>query len=190
MADPKIKYDIEAAVSGDADVNRLAKELEQLDGSLSPALAERAQLTVQRLRELGAEKAAIDRFGELKAASEAAGTKLQEAQQQAQDFARSLASTAAPTRAQTGQLEKLRDAVNAAEKELQKQTAALDDSRAALTRAGIPIEGLSKKQAELRKEIANSIIESPSALGSTAIATNVFRSRSARPKTHHIASPW
>ena len=58
MADPKIRYDIGATVSGDAEINRLATELEKLDSSLDPALAERARLTAQRIRELGEQQAA------------------------------------------------------------------------------------------------------------------------------------
>ena len=58
MADPKIRYDIEANATGAADVNRLATELEKLDSSIDPAAAARAEELAQKLRLLGQQQAA------------------------------------------------------------------------------------------------------------------------------------
>lgn len=186
MADPKIRYDIGATVSGDAEINRLATELEKLDSSLDPALAERARLTAQRIRELGEQQTAVDRFVELKKASEAAAAALDKAQAEAQAFARELSSLGVPTRTQAGQLEKLKDVVKATATEHEKQAAALDKSRAALTAAGIPIEGLAQKQAELRRAVASSVDEFKQ-LGAQAGATNSFSKLAADTEEARIA---
>lgn len=153
MADPKIRYDIEAGVSGEADVNRLAAELEKLDESLDPALAERARTTAQRIRELGQQQDAIDSFVKIKQASTDAADALDKAQTEAQNLARTISTTAAPTRAQVRQLEELKTAVRAAKDEQERQTAELDKARIGLTALGVPTEGLSRRQSELRTEL-------------------------------------
>lgn len=153
MADPKIRYDIEAGVTGDADVNRLAAELEKLDESLDPALAERARTTAQRIRELGQQQDAIDSFVKIKQASTDAADALDKAQTEAQNLARTISTTAAPTRAQVRQLEELKTAVRAAKDEQERQTAELDKARIGLTALGVPTEGLSRRQSELRTEL-------------------------------------
>lgn len=186
MADPKIRYDIGATVTGDAEINKLASELEKLDSSLDPALAERARLTAQRIRELGEQQAAVTRFVELKQASEQAAAALDKAQTEAQAFASKLSALGVPTRTQAGQLEKLKDAVKATATEHEKQTAALDKSRAALTAAGIPIEGLAQKQAELRRAVASSVDEFKQ-LGTQAGATNSFAKLAADTEDARIA---
>lgn len=150
MSNPKIRYDIEAAASGAAEVDRLATELERLDTAIDPQLAERAREVAQRMRELGQQQAAIDRFVDLKNAADGAQQELDAAQEAAQAFARELSAIGTPTRTQTGQLEKLRDAVKSAKTEVQAQTQQLDGARAALTRFGIPLDGLAAKQVELR----------------------------------------
>ena len=152
---PKIRYEIEAAAVGSADVRKLTGELEKLDDAISPETANKARALVDELNSLGKQQAAISRFGELKTATTAAAAALEEAQAAAQKLAAEIATTAAPTRAQTGQLEKLKDAVRAAKTELQAQTAEIDAARAGLTRLGIPLEGLAAKQAELRNAMRN-----------------------------------
>lgn len=152
---PKIRYEIEAAAVGDGDVRKLTSELERLDDAISPETANKARALVDELNSLGKQQAAISRFGELKTATTTAAAALEEAQAAAQKLAAEIAATAAPTRAQTGQLEKLKDAVRAAKTELQAQTAELDQARAGLTRLGIPLEGLAAKQAELRNAMRN-----------------------------------
>lgn len=153
MADPKIRYDIEAGVSGEADVNRLAAELEKLDDSLDPALAERARTTAQRIRELGQQQDAIDSFVRIKQATTDAADALNKAQTEAQNLARTIGTTAAPTRAQVRQLDELKTAVRGAKDELERNTAELDKARIGLTALGVPTEGLSRRQSELRTEL-------------------------------------
>lgn len=152
---PKIRYEIEAAAVGSADVRKLTGELEKLDDALSPQTAAAAARLVDELNSLGRQAGAIERFQELKTSSAAAAAALEQAQAAAQQMAAQLAAAGTPTRTQAGQLEKLKDAVRAAKTELQAQTAELDQASAGLTRLGIPLEGLVSKQAELRNAMRN-----------------------------------
>lgn len=154
MADPKIRYDIAATASGAAEVEKLATEFEKLDGAVDPQLAERARVAAQALRDLGQQQGAVDTFVALKRDSLAARENLALAQQAAQDFAAELAKSGAPTRAQAGQLEKLRDAVNSAKTEVIATTRGLEAARAGLDELGIEASTTAAKSIQLRKELA------------------------------------
>lgn len=150
----KIRYDIEAAVSGEGDVAALARQLESLADTLEGDLKTQAQASAQALRELGAKQGAIDNFVQLKNEAGAAAAKLTEAQSAAQKLGQSMAASGAPTRAQTGQLEKLRDAVRSAKTEVQEKTRALDNSRATLRAYGVASDGVAKAELTTRQAIA------------------------------------
>lgn len=150
----KIRYDIEAAVSGEGDVAALARQLESLADTLEGDLKTQAQASAQALRELGAKQGAIDNFVQLKNEAGAAAVKLTEAQSAAQKLGQSMAASGAPTRAQTGQLEKLRDAVRSAKTEVQEKTRALDNSRAVLRAYGVASDGVAKAELTTRQAIA------------------------------------
>ncbi len=66
MADPKIKYDIEANVAGDASVDQLEKSLRGLSTTLEGDLQKSAVDAANALGALGAKKQAIDSFQALK----------------------------------------------------------------------------------------------------------------------------
>lgn len=150
MPEPKIRYDILANAQGADSVERLASELDKLDAAFDPAVAQRAQALANELRELGAQQAAIQRFRELKEQTTAASTALATAQDAAQKMGAELSATERPTRAQAGQMEKLRDAVKSAKLELQAQTAALDASRGNLSQFGIATDAVAGKEVALR----------------------------------------
>lgn len=155
----RIKYELEAAVSGEQDVAALARQLEGLADTLEGDLKTQAQASALALRELGAKQGAIDNFVKLKTEAGAAAGRLDEAQQAAQKLAREMAASSAPTRAQSGQLEKLRDAVRTAKGELQGKTAALDQSRAALDRYGIGTNNLAQSERNVKTAIAGARAE-------------------------------
>ena len=79
MADPKIKYDIAANVSGDADVEKLASEVERLGKTLEGDLKTRADAAAGALRELGAKNTAAQAFFDLKQRTKDAAKALTEA---------------------------------------------------------------------------------------------------------------
>jgi len=159
MATKKIQYDIEAAVSGGEDVNALARQLEGLANTLEGDLKTQALASAAALRTLGEKQGAIDNFVKLKSEAGAAADRLEEAQAAAQKLGRELSSSAAPTRAQAGQLEKLRDAVRATKSELQTKTVALDQSRAALNRYGIGTTNLAQSERNVKAAIAGARAE-------------------------------
>lgn len=159
MANPKIRYDIEAAVTGGSDVHELATQLEDLADTLEGGLKVQAQESAKALRELGAKQGAVESFARIKGEAGEAAARLRDAQEAAQKLARELASSGAPTRAQAGQLEKLRDAVRTAKTEVQSKTAALDQSRAALSRYGIGTTNLAQSERNLRAAIAGTRAE-------------------------------
>ena len=150
----KIRYDIEAAVSGEGDVAALARQLEGLADTLEGDLKTQAQASALALRELGAKQGAIDNFVQLKKEAGDAAAKLGEAQSAAQKLGQSMAASGAPTRAQTGQLEKLRDAVRSAKTEVQAKTQALDNSRTTLRTYGVASDGVAKAEITTRQAIA------------------------------------
>jgi hypothetical protein len=57
-----------------------------------------------------------------------------------------MAASGEPTRAQSGRLEKLRDAVREAKQALQEQTAELDAARSKLGQYGIPLDGVATER--------------------------------------------
>lgn len=154
--DPRIKYDIVANAQGEQDVERLARALEQVDKAIDPVAAQRAQQLAAELRQLGAQSSAINAFVDLKAKVGGARTELEGLQQQAQKLGAELAQIEKPTRAQVGQLEKLRDAVRAGKTELTAQVQALDASRAALTRLGLSSDQVATAQQRVRTQLQES----------------------------------
>jgi tape measure domain-containing protein len=137
---PKIRFDVEANATGQAEVQGLANELERLGAEL---------------RKLGQQQAAITAFGELKTRTEATRAELEQAQAAAQKFGREIAASGTPTRAQAGQMEKLRDAVRSAKTAVQEQTAALDQSRRGLTALGLSSTNLAAQQRIVRDSMAS-----------------------------------
>ena len=149
----RIRYDLEAAVSGQQDVAALARQLEGLADTLEGDLKTQALASAGALRELGAKQGAIDNFVKLKGEAGAAATRLKEAQTAAQQLGQTLAASGTPTRAQAGQMEKLRDAVRSAKTELQAKTQALDNSRATLTAYGVSSTNVAQAERATRQAI-------------------------------------
>jgi len=150
----RIRYDLEAAVSGQQDVAALARQLEGLADTLEGDLKTQAQASAQALRELGAKQGAVENFAALKREVSDASARLTEAQGAAQRLGRELAATNAPTRAQVGQMQKLRDTVRDAKGEVVSKTAALDRSRAALRNYGIDSTNAAQAERNLRAATA------------------------------------
>lgn len=150
----RIRYDLEAAVSGEQDVAALARQLEGLADTLEGDLKTQALASAQALRELGAKQGAIDNFVKLKSEAGSAADRLREAQTAAQQLGQAMAASGAPTRAQAGQMEKLRDAVRSAKTELQDKTRALDNSRATLRTYGVASDQVAASERSTRAAIA------------------------------------
>lgn len=159
MADPKIKYDIQANVSGDADINRLASEIDKLAGTLDGDLKTSALASADALRQLAQKDNAIQNFVDLKREAAAAALGLKDAQAAAQKYGTEMASVANPTRAQTGQMQKLRDAVRDAKSEVLTQNAAVIQARGALAQYGVSTDNLGQSQRNVKTAIAQAKTE-------------------------------
>ena len=170
---PKIQYEISATTSGAAEVEKLATELEKLDGAIDPSLAAKARDAATALRSIGQQQDAIDNFVRWKTATREAGAELDQAQAAAQKLAGEIAQAGEPTKAQAGQMQKLRDAVRDAKQELQQQAAGLDAARSALQQMGIPLDGVAAKQRELKKSTAE-VRQEVEALATTSRGASGF----------------
>lgn len=182
----RIRYDLEAAVSGQQDVAALARQLEGLADTLEGDLKTQALASAGALRELGAKQGAIDNFVKLKGEAGAAATRLKEAQTAAQQLGQTLAASGTPTRAQAGQMEKLRDAVRSAKTELQAKTQALDNSRATLTAYGVSSTNVAQAEratrqaiGQAREEVAK-LAPAYTAAGNAAAASGLKQTQSAQ----------
>ncbi len=80
MADPKIKYDIEAAVKGEADAEALAKTLRGVGDVLEGDLQKSAQGAAQALEALGSKQRALESFRALSNETGSLAIELAEAQ--------------------------------------------------------------------------------------------------------------
>lgn len=186
MADPRIKYDVLANAQGEEDVLRLADALDKVDKAIDPAAADRAGKLAQQLRELGRQREALDTFTRLKRDTEQARVELDLAQAAAQKLGRELANTATPTRTQTGQLEKLRDAVKAAKTELQSKVQQLGTARTALGQLGIATDQLASAEVRVRTATAatrNEAAQLATAYKATAAAATASGTAQVRAQT-------
>ena len=183
---PKIRYDIEAAVSGGSDVGALANQLEGLANTLEGDLKVQALASAQALRELGAKQGAIENFRNLKTEVQDAAGRLREAQTAAQQLGQKIGTMEAPTRAQAGQLQKLRDAVRSAKTEMLDKTRAVDNSRTVLRAYGVSSDSVASSErttrqaiAQAREEVAK-LAPAYTAAGNSAAASGLKQTQSAQ----------
>lgn len=153
---PKIQYEISATTSGADQVEKLATELEKLDGAIDPQLAPRARAAADALRNIGQQQDAIDAFVRTKTASAEAARELAEAQARAQALGAAIATAGGPTRQQAGEMQRLADAVRQAKQAVIDQDQALQQSRSALTGLGIPTDQLASHQRNLAEQAGRS----------------------------------
>jgi tape measure domain-containing protein len=185
MATQKIRYDIEAAVSGGSEVNALASSLEGLAGTLEGDLKVQALASAAALRQLGEKQGAIESFRGLKVEVQSTADRLRDAQLAAQQLGQKLAASEGPTRAQAGQMQKLRDAVRSTKDELQRKTVALDQSRATLNAAGVDTQKLAQSEREVRQAIAaargevQQLVPAYAAAGRTAVESGRQQAKAA-----------
>ena len=149
MADPKIKYDIEAAVSGSAQINALTRELDALEKSIDPAGVQRAKALRTEIEALGKQQSAITAFIGLKNAVIESKAAYEAAQVSAQKLGREIATAGTATRAQNGAFEKAKDTVRAANAAYTDNVVALQNARAAANAVKISTTELGSAQIQL-----------------------------------------
>lgn len=146
MADPKIKYDIEAAVSGEAAVNDLAQRLEDmgkvLDGDLGPA----AKAAAAEMRTLGQQQSAIVAFGKLSEQVKVSQRELTLAKGAAKSFAEDISAAGPPTAQQAATLARLNDQVQISDAKLAGQKESLQAANQELLKYGLTGDRLIEAQ--------------------------------------------
>ena len=194
MAIKPIQIQIQSEVTGEQDIKKLASTLEDLASTLDGDLKVQALQAAQAIRELGSKQDAITNFSRLKTEAGGAADQLREAQGAAQKLGQSLSTGAASTRAQSGQMEKLRDAVRVAKIELQEKTRALDLGRDTLRSYGIASTNLAAAERSVRQAIiatrseVASMAPAYSAAASAAAASGTKQSQAARAAQGDIKS--
>lgn len=181
MTDPRIRYDILANAEGEDDVARLAAELEKLDGAIDPQAAAKAKALAEELRLLADKRASVEAFLRALADTDTAARALEQAQESARKFGQALEGVERPTRAQSGQLEKLRDATERAQRAYTEKTAVLSTARGALDRLGVGTTELGAKQQLLTEALARTKAQATQlAAGYQATATAAAASAAAQ----------
>ena len=165
MADPKIKYDIEAAVSGSADVIALASHVEKLGNSLEGDLKANALAAADSLRELGRQDAVLSQFIALRALIDKTTQDFAAAQRAVTGLNSSIAASGPPTRAQAGQLQKLGDVAKTLENELGRDSVALERLRANLSASGISASNFVNEQVRIKNALAGATVEANKVVG-------------------------
>lgn len=155
MADPKIKYDIEAAVTGEANVEQLEQTLRDLGTVLDGDLKKKALGAADALKALTDKQQAVTAFKELRSETQQLGQALNtasgsvdrvgQAYQQAQTATQGYAQTEAKARA----------AVDATKAELTEMRAALASLRTEYTGADRNTDQYRESNAQLRVTIAD-----------------------------------
>ena len=163
MADPKIKYDIEAAVKGEADADALAKTLRGVADVLEGDLQQGALAAAQSLEALASKQRAVEAFGALKretADLEAAltkataqvdrlGNELPQATTNTQQLSAAERAAAAALEQARVTLQSKRDALRAVREETQGSARRSEEYKATLN--GLK-EGIKAATAEVRAQ--------------------------------------
>lgn len=163
MADPKIKYDIEAAVKGEADAEALAKTLRGVGDVLEGDLQQSALAAAQALEALGSKQRAIENFGQLKrettdlegalqkatAQVDRLGNELPQATANTQQLSAAERAAATALEQARSSLQSKRDTLKAVREETQGAARRTDEYKA--TVAGLK-EGIKTATAEVRDQ--------------------------------------
>lgn len=94
MADPKIKYDIEAAVTGQEDAAQLADKLRELGDALGGDLQANAKEAAQALDMLSKRQELLQSFAAIKTESQQAAQALEAARAESTRLAQAISTSA------------------------------------------------------------------------------------------------
>nr|WP_296021330.1 tape measure protein [uncultured Acidovorax sp.] len=147
MADPKIKYDIEAAVKGEADAEALAKTLRGVADVLEGDLQQGALAAAQSLEALGSKQRAIENFGVLKRETTDLETALTKATAQVDRLGNELPQAAANT-------QQLSAAERTAAAALEQARTSLQSKRDALKAVREETQGAARRTDEYKATVA------------------------------------
>ena len=149
MADKRVEYTIGVKNEGLENPTRIIDELDKA-GVETTEFKRQAELLRQQLADMARQQSLIDSFVKIKQETVSAGAAFEAAQAKAQQLGRELAATDAPTKKQTAEFGRARDAVNSTKDAYQATQLRLQAMRGTLTENNIETTGLAQKQALLR----------------------------------------
>jgi len=146
MADSKIKYDIEANVTGEADINDFAQKLEDVAKVLGSDLSPAAKAAAVEMRALGQQQAAIVAFAQLSEQVKSSERELSLAQRSAKSFVAEISASGPPTAQQAETLTRLNAQIQSSETKLTGQKEALHGANQELLKYGLTGDRLIEAQ--------------------------------------------
>lgn len=129
MAEPKIRYDIEAAIKGGQDAQTLAKTLRELGDVLEGDLQQGAQGAAQALEALGAKQRALDAFKALSTETRKLSGDLEKASADVDRLGNELEPVSVAAKAFAQAEKEAKAAVDATQSSLARQRQALREAR-------------------------------------------------------------
>ena len=147
MSDPKIKYDIEAAVKGEASVEQLAQALRGLGDTLDGDLKTQASAAADALQKLGAKQSAVDNFARLRRETADLAQSLDGAAARVDELGKELPQAAAATQQFAAAENSARQALNSANGDMQAAKARLRELRD-------ETQGAARRTVEYREAVA------------------------------------
>lgn len=185
MADKRVEYTIGVKNEGLENLTRVIDELDKA-GVETTEFKRQAEQLRQQLADMARQQSLIDSFVKIKQETVAAGAAFEAAQAKAQQLGRELAATDAPTKKQTAEFGRAREAVNSAKDAYQAAQLRLQAMRGTLAENNIETTALAQKQVALRngvREVDASVAgatarlkaigeDGPRAVNDTAAATD------------------
>lgn len=159
MSDPKIRYDIEAAVKGEQSVEALAGKLRELDDVLEGDLQQSAQASARDLDALGSKQRAVEQFTALKRETEGLSKALGQAATVVDRLGPELQEAAAKTQTFGAAQKASKDALTEAQASLQRKREALKTLSAETASAARKTDEYRATQAGLKTAIAQATAE-------------------------------
>jgi tape measure domain-containing protein len=174
VADPKIRYDIEAGITGEADVRQLEGALRGLGDTLDGDLKQEALGAADALKKLGDAQAAIDNFTALKRAGQELSLGMSEAAAAVDKLGAQLPQAAASAAAFAEAEVKARIAAAGAKADLDEQRLALQGLRAEYTGGKRATDEYKEANAQLLqtvKDLRTNFKEKSADLAAATVAT-------------------
>lgn len=159
MADPKIKYDIEAAVKGEPDAEKLARALQDVSDVLEGDLKKSAQDSAIALEALASKQRALSAFGELKVEVQGLSTNLDKQVGTVDRLGSEVEQAAVKVQTLSAAERSSRDAVEQARVELQSKRDALKSVRDETTGAARSEQSYRDAVNGLKESISQSKVE-------------------------------
>jgi tape measure domain-containing protein len=163
MTDPKIRYDVEAGVTGRAEVDQLGRSLEELGDAIPAGTADRAKELADAIDLLGKQQGALTNYKALGDVVRATTRDVAQAEAKFDDLRREIEASGEISTVQSGRLQKLSDELQRARDRADGAKQALAGARTQLTEFGLAgttlagtgeaLKGVDKQATELRDEI-------------------------------------